>query len=38
MGRYLIKGVNDFETWCKENSREDLLQEWSDENGILNSI
>lgn len=27
-GRYLESGVNDFETWCKENNRQDLLDEW----------
>lgn len=27
MGR-LIAGVNDLETWCKANGREDLLDEW----------
>lgn len=25
----LIIGKNDFETWCKENNREDLLEEWN---------
>ena len=24
----LIQGENDFETWCKDNNREDLLKQW----------
>ncbi len=28
-GRQLLKGFNDFETWCKENNRQDLLDEWN---------
>jgi very-short-patch-repair endonuclease len=24
----IVYGVNDFETWCKQNNREDLLDEW----------
>jgi hypothetical protein len=24
----VIKGVNDFESWCKQNNHEDLLSEW----------
>lgn len=32
-GRLLL-GNNDFETWCKTNSREDLLIEWSDKNEL----
>ena len=24
----LLKGFNDFETWCHEHSREDMLEEW----------
>ena len=24
----VIKGQNDFETWCKQNNREDMLAEW----------
>lgn len=36
MGNKLIQGVNDLETWCKENNREDLLDEWDyEENGDL---
>ena len=27
-GRYAIKGVNDFATWCCQNNREELLSEW----------
>ena len=30
----LQKGVNDLETRCKQNNREDLLEEWSDKNTI----
>lgn len=33
-GLRLIKGINDFETWCRKNSREDLLQEWDYEKNI----
>ncbi|MBD5543463.1 MAG: hypothetical protein HDR01_04240 [Lachnospiraceae bacterium] len=28
-GSKLLIGYNDFETWCKNNSREDLLEEWN---------
>lgn len=28
MGK-LVSGVNDFETWCKNNNRQDLLNEWN---------
>lgn len=28
MPNLLILGVNDFESWCITNSREDLLAEW----------
>lgn len=32
----VIRGVNDLKTWCKENSREDLLKEWDyEKNGEL---
>lgn len=33
----LIYGVNDFETWCKENNRLDILEEWDVEknNGLM---
>lgn len=24
----VIIGKNDLETWCKQNNREDILQEW----------
>ena len=27
-----VKGKNDLETWCKENDREYILQEWDYEN------
>ncbi len=27
-GNKLLTGFNDFETWCKNNGREDLLEEW----------
>ena len=27
-GKVLLAGVNDFETWCKDNVREDLLDSW----------
>ena len=32
----LLKGFNDFETWCKNNNRNDLLEEWDYKNNILN--
>ncbi len=28
-GNKLLTGFNDFETWCKNNGREDLLEEWN---------
>lgn len=28
LGGKTIKGINDLETWCKKNNRQDLLQEW----------
>ena len=28
-GHILVLGVNDLETWCKDNRREDLLEEWN---------
>lgn len=28
-GSRLLRGYNDFETWCKNNAREDLLNEWN---------
>ena len=28
-GSKLLIGYNDFETWCKNNGREDLLKEWN---------
>lgn len=28
-GKRPIPGVNDLETWCKNNGREDLLEEWN---------
>lgn len=31
----IVPGVNDLETWCKENNREDLLTEWDYEANIL---
>ena len=35
-GNKLLKGFNDFETWCRENNRQDLLDEWNYEknNGL----
>lgn len=35
-GKKLLRGYNDFETWCKENGRLDLLDEWNYErnNGV----
>ena len=30
-GKRPILGVNDLETWCKSNAREDLLEEWKPE-------
>lgn len=30
-GKRPIPGVNDLETWCKNNGREDLLEEWKPE-------
>lgn len=35
-GNKLLKGYNDFETWCIKNNREDLLDEWNYEknNGL----
>ena len=35
-GNKLLKGYNDFETWCKDNGRDDLLKEWNYEknNGL----
>ena len=31
----VLKGFNDFETWCKENQKEYLLDEWDYSNNIL---
>lgn len=28
-GQKLLQGFNDFEVWCKNNNREDLLREWN---------
>ena len=28
-GKLLLQGYNDFETWCKQNGRQDLLEEWN---------
>ena len=35
-GNKLLQGYNDFETWCKNNNRQDLLEEWNYEknNGL----
>lgn len=34
-GTKLLTGYNDFETWCLENNRQDLLDEWDyEKNGI----
>lgn len=35
MGK-LIVGVNDLETWCKENNMNHLVEEWNDEKSITN--
>lgn len=35
MGNKLAKGVNDLETWCKQNNREVLLDEWDYEKNTL---
>lgn len=29
-GRKTVIGINDFESWCKKNNRNDLLEEWHD--------
>lgn len=34
-GRVCVTGVNDLETWCKENHREDLLEEWDYEENMM---
>ena len=34
-GSKLLIGYNDFETWCKNNVREDLLKEWNYEKAYL---
>lgn len=34
--RKLLKGYNDFETWCIQNNRENLLQEWDFSKNIKN--
>lgn len=34
MSRKLIKGINDFATWCKTNNKQDLLEEWDVSNEI----
>ena len=31
----LLKGFNDFETWCRNNNRNDLLEEWDYEKNKL---
>jgi len=34
----VLKGLNDLETWCQQNNREDILKEWDyDKNTILPS-
>lgn len=36
MGNKLIQGVNDLETWCKQNNKEYLIDEWDyEKNGDL---
>ena len=35
MGK-LIVGVNDLETWCKENDMNHLVEEWNDEKSVTN--
>ena len=34
MGSKFVKGVNDLETWCRQNNREDLLNEWDPTNEV----
>ncbi len=34
-GKKICTGINDFETWCKEHDREDLLKEWDKEKNFL---
>ena len=33
----ILIGFNDLETWCKNNHREDILDEWDTENNIVKS-
>ena len=33
-GHRTLFGYNDLYTWCKENSRDDLIEEWDDDNQI----
>lgn len=33
----VLKGFNDFETWCKDNERQDLLAEWDYEENIVDT-
>ena len=33
-GQKVIPGINDLETWCKQNERKEILKEWSDKNTI----
>ena len=35
-GNKLLPGYNDFETWCKKNGRQDLLDEWDYEKNSEN--
>ena len=35
-GRKLLPGYNDFETWCKNNKKEKLLNEWDYRENIKN--
>ena len=37
MGNKVISGVNDLETWCKQNNKEYLIDEWDyEKNEVLN--
>ncbi len=34
-GKQVLKGYNDFETWCKQNNRLDLLDQWDNEKNTI---
>ena len=36
-GKKVQRGVNDFETWCLQNGKENILAEWDPENELLPS-